>query len=37
LGVTNDDKLKQVGEGIGVVFGGISSLFDMSKMSKASD
>lgn len=35
--MTNDDKLKQVGEGIGVVFGGISSLFDMSKMSKASD
>lgn len=37
LGMTNDDKLHQVGEGIGVVFGGISSLFDMSKMNKTSD
>jgi len=37
LGMTNEDKLKQVGEGIGVIFGGISSLFDSSKMNKASD
>jgi hypothetical protein len=37
LGATNDDKLNQIGQGIGNVFGGISSVIDLDKINKASD
>ena len=37
LGATNDDKLNQIGQGVGNVFGGISSIIDMDKMNKESD
>lgn len=37
LGATNDDKLNQIGEGIGNVFGGISSVLNMDKINKESN
>lgn len=35
IGATNDDKIAEVGEGIGGVFGGISSFVDFDNVSRS--
>lgn len=37
MGATNDDKLNEIGEGIGNILGGISSVIDIDKVNKASN